>query len=229
MISTFLHILSDDEAAELLDGCDDTVIKAFIHALCDRPFLAIDSREQPSSSQLLTRVDAQATLQRLKQRHTTVAPASSSSSPTEQTPLMQRVDLDRCGALVSCVVTMLVGATIEVDVYNLFTKTTHTIVEHELMRSAVKSTAVGKDVCYGPAYMVSAADAAALAQRMGDGVSRATLDALFDDVAKFPQCLGGIGAVNGADRGYYVHHCLSFHALLMQAVALDRGLLIHAW
>lgn len=138
-----------------------------------------------------------------------------------ETAVKKRVDLDKCGALVSFLLSQF--TTRQLD------ETSH----FECLKSVLASQTVGKDVRYGPIYLASADATAGLYQLIQDkgGIPDAQAVAtIFDQVTKFPDVLGGVTDIaRETDLEYAQTHVLSFVAMLEHAVEHQCGLLIHFW
>mmetsp|Transcript_58950 Transcript_58950/g.138626 ORF Transcript_58950/g.138626 Transcript_58950/m.138626 type:complete len:356 (+) Transcript_58950:57-1124(+) len=152
-----------------------------------------------------------------KKRGAKAAPKKVLKFPDE-TSVKRRVDMDKCGALVGYLLSKTTAVRIE--------------DEDEMLFSILKSQKAGDDVCFGPAYLVSAEETAKFAKILEDkgGVTKEKIATLFDDAASFPKALGALCDVTKErDLEYATVHALGFAALLKHAVQLKSGLLLHFW
>jgi len=202
-ISTFLHVVSDAEAAKMAEQTDDQLV-AVVKVLCQRGFVGSSAKKQED--------DKATSIRELL-----------GLSPKDETTVLLRCDLDRCGATVThCLSKLLQIRKSEED---------------ELLTSLLDRTkSIGSCVgAYGPLSYISAQQVDDLwKQHLEPFLSANSLtervENLFDnELDSFPDVLGGMCDVSHDDLEYVQYHLNNCVAMIQHANENGSGLLVHFW
>lgn len=224
-ISTFLHVLSAEEI-EFLSGLSDENLIKVIGKLCDRPFIdnpaAHDDDDDEDTEELGAlkkediKVNVMEVIRNLLEGKS--EDENLSGELDQNTPVLRRADLDKCGALVSYLATQLSG----IDTKD---------GEYELLSSCLPLTSVGSNVCYGPVMVARPEDIAALLEALDNKLtSKEAILSFFDDVSKIPlEAHGGLYELSKNDIDYVWIHLTNLLIMLRHAREHGLGFLIHFW
>ena len=253
-ISTFLHLLTDQEA-EQIGGLTDHELRLLIDELCKRPFISTttttDATDTESSQTTTTAnndsnehdkepgdkanaptlVSVNKFLQKLHPPPvmTKAMTKSSSSSLLDNDDSNDDQIVKRRCDLDRC------GA---LTAYCLSRLTKIRIEDEDEMFHSVwrVQDTLGNDVCYGPVYTVRADTVASFVdivnERIGPDLSdlRNKMDQLFQDTSVFPSVLGGLCDVRrDRDLDYAQIHVANCVCMMRHAKETGCGFLMHFW